>query len=151
MRKQALALQQAELVFTQADPAMIPEDVAPKTGEKAFWKICGHLFQLLEKWHMGGNSAVSLAELNLHSLAKGDTQALMKKLLGAELWAGWFGAADFLMADDSVLPRQLLTYLHVALRQLKEHYDAGEDAKTAAGKAYVLLAEASAKKRKVAQ
>ena len=151
LQKQALALQQAELVFVTADVDMIPAEVAPKTGAKAFWKICGHLFQLMERWHLGGNIAVSLAELNLHSLAKDDTQSLMKKLLGTELWNGWFGATDFTMAADSVLPRQLMTYLHVALRQLKEHYEAGEGEKTAAGKAYALLAEASAKKRKVAQ
>ena len=151
LQKQALALQQAELVFTLADASMIPEEVAPKTGEKAFWKICGHLFQLMEKLHMGGNIAVSLAKLNQHSLAKNETQSLMKKLLGAELWTGWFGAADFMMVEDSVLPRQLLTYLHLALRQLKEHYHAVEEARTAASQAYVLLAEANAKKRKVAQ
>ena len=151
LQKQALALQQAELVFVTADVDMIPAEVAPKTGAKAFWKICGHLFQLMERWHLGGNIAVSLAELNLHSLAKDDTQSLMKKLLGTKLWNGWFGATDFTMAADSVLPRQLMTYLHVALRQLKEHYEAGEGEKTAAGKAYALLAEASAKKRKVAQ
>ena len=100
---------------------------------------------------MGGNIAVSLAELSLHSLAKDETQSLMKKLLGPELWEGWFGTAEFTMAADSMLPRQLMSFLHVALRQLKEHYEAGEDARTAAGKAYALLAEASAKKRKVAQ
>ena len=75
----------------------------------------------------------------------------MKKLLGAELWTGWFGAADFMMAEESVLPRQVLTFLHLALQKLKEHYNAVEEARTAAGKAYMLLATDSAKKRKVAQ
>ena len=151
LQKQALALQQAELVFPGADLDMLPGDVTPKTGEKTFYKICGHLYQLLERWNLGGTIAFSMAELNCHALAKEETQSLMKKLLGADLWAGWFGAPDFTMADDSVLPRQLLTFLYAALKRLKGHYDAAEEVKTAAAKAYELLAEASAKKRKTAQ
>ena len=54
------------------------------------------------------------------------------------------------MAEDIVLPRQTLTFLHLALRQLKSRYDAGEEAKAAGTKAYADMAEASAKKSKTA-
>ena len=148
LHKQAIGLQQAEVIFGRADSEMIPADVAPKAGQKTFYKICGHLFQLLERWQFGGGIAISLAELNHHSLAKGDTQNLMRKLLGTQLWEGWFGKPDFVMAEESVLPRQLLTFLHLALKRLKTHYEAVEEAMAAAAKAYELLAEASAKKRK---
>ena len=149
LRQQALAIQQAELVFAGADAKMLPAEVAPKAGVQAFWKVCGHLYQLLERWHLGGNIAVTLAELSHHAMAKETTQALMKKLLGTELWGGWFGKPDFMMADESILPRQLLTYLHLALTQLKSNYEAGEEVKKAAARDYAMLAEANTKRRKV--
>ena len=149
LQKQALAAQQAEVIFQTADAGMLPEDVAPKTGEKGFFKVCGHLFQLMERWQFGGMISVTLAELSHHSLAKDTTQSLLKKLLGPQLWAGWFGTPDFTMADDSVLPRQTLMFLHLALKELKSHYEAGEDTKKAATKAYALMVEDNNKKRKV--
>ena len=42
-------------------------------------------------------------------------------------------------------------FLHLALKQLKANYDAGEEAKKAAADAYALMAEDSAKKRKMNQ
>ena len=89
-----------------------------------------------------------MAELSHYSLAKDTTQALMKKLLGPQLWEGWFGQADFTMVDDSVLPRQTLMFLHLALKQLKSHYEAVEDARAAAAQSYAQMAEANAKKRR---
>ena len=151
LRQQAVAVQQAEMVFAAADSQMLPADVAPKTGVATFWKVCGHLHQLLERWQFGGGIAVTLAELSHYSLAKDTTQSLMKKLLGQELWEGWFGKPDFTMADDSVLPRQTMTFLHLALKQLKSNYDAGEEAKKAATKDYAMLVEANAKRRKMEQ
>ena len=148
LQKQALATQQAELVFAEADFSMIPQDVAPKTGEKAFWKVCGHLYQMLERWHYGGTIAVTLAELSAHSLAKDTTQALMLKLLGPQLWQGWFGQSDFRMADDSVLPRQTLMFLYYALQQMKDHYEGVEDTRAAAAKSYTSMVEANSKKRR---
>ena len=68
-KKQAQAAQQAEATYAQAEFTMVPKDVTPKTGEKAFLKICGHLYQLLESWQYGGAIAVTIAELSAHSLA----------------------------------------------------------------------------------
>ena len=148
LQKQALTTQQAELVFATAGFSMIPKDVAPKTGEKTFWKICGHLYQLLERWHYGGTISVTLAELSAHSLAKDTTQSLMLKLLGPQLWQGWFGQSDFRMVNDSVLPRQTLMFLYYALQQLKDHYEGVEDTRTAAAQSYASMVEASTKKRR---
>ena len=146
----ARASQQAELTFPEADFDMVPTEVTPKTGTKTFLKICGHLFQVLEKWHYGGTFSVTLDELSKNSLAKDATQDLLKKLLGKELWKGWFGDEDFLIVDgSSVLPRQALMFLHYALRQLKEQYEAVEETRTAAAKSFAQLLEASAKKRRV--
>ena len=134
-------------MFAAADADMIPKEVAPKNGEKAFWKVCGHLFQLLERLHNGGTITVTLAELSHHSLARDTTHSLMKKLLGPQLWQGWFVEPDFTMADDCVLPRQTLMFLLLAPKQLKDHYEAVEDARKAAAQSYALMVEANANKR----
>ena len=149
-RQIALATQQAEMVFAEADFGMIPSDISPKDGgEKPFWKICGHLYQLLERWQYGGAIPVTMAELSAHSLAKDATQGLLRKLLGPQLWKGWFGKDDIVIADVSVLPRQLMAFLYHSLQLLKEHYLAVEDTKIAAGKSYALLLEAASKKRRM--
>lgn len=150
LKQQTLASQQADAVFTEADFAMIPTNVAPPTdgGEKAFWKICGHLYQLLERWNFGGAIPVTIAELSAHSLAKDATQGLLRKLLGNQLWKGWFGTNDCVIAEGSILPRQLMFFLYHALLQLKDHYLSIEDTKAAAGKSYALLLEAASKKRR---
>ena len=151
LQKQALATQQVERTFAEAEFAMIPKDVAPKTGEKVFYKICGHLYQLLERWHFGGTFPVTLEELASHSLAKDTMQGLMKKLLGAQLWKGWFGEENFTIVDvTSVLPRQTLMFLFYSLQQLKEHYSAVEDTKAAAAKSFAALLEAGTKRRRIA-
>ena len=130
---------------------MIPKDVAPKTGEKVFYKICGHLYQLLERWHFGGTFPVTLEELASHSLAKDTMQGLMKKLLGAQLWKGWFGEENFTIVDvTSVLPRQTLLFLFYSLQQLKEHHSAVADTKAAAAKSFAALLEAGTKRRRIA-
>ena len=148
-RKTALAAQQAESTFALADFAMVPKEVTPKTGDKPFLKICGHLYQLLESWQYGGAIAITIAELSAHSLAKDATQALLRKLLGPQLWEGWFGTIDIVLEDDSVLPRQLVAYLQYALSQLKHNYDALRDTKAAAAKSYALMMEYSSKKRRM--
>ena len=131
-KKVTLAALQAESTFALADFTMIPKEVTPKTGDKPFLKICGHLYQLLESWQYGGAITLTIAELSAHSLAKDATQALLRKLLGTQLWEGWFGAVDTVLADDAVLPRQLMAYLQYALSQLKHNYDALQDTKAAA-------------------
>ena len=149
-RQIALATQQAEMVFAEADFGMIPSDISPKAGgEKAFWKICGHLYQLLERWQYGGAIPVTMAELAAHSYAKDATQGLLRKLLGPQLWKGWFGQEDIVISDMSVLPRQLMAFLYHSLQQLKEHYLAVEDTKIAASQSYALLLEATSKKRRM--
>jgi hypothetical protein len=143
----SMASQQAECVFAQADISMLPKDVAPKTGTKSFWKNCGHLFQILERWQMGGAFMLTVGELTAHSLAKDGTQALLLKLLGEQLWQGWFGEPTNRVLDSScVMPRQMLMFLYVALQQLREHYEQVEDTKASAATAFGILAE-NARKR----
>ena len=104
----------------------------------------------MESWQYGGAIAVTIAELSAHSLAKDATQALLRKLLGTQLWEGWFGKPDVVIEDTSVLPRQMMAYLHYALLQLKDNYDAIEDTEAAAAKSYALMLEDSSKKRRMA-
>ena len=150
LKQQALTTQQVETTYDQADFSMLPKDNAPKGDDKNFWKTCGHLFQLMEKWHFSGTFPVTITELESHCLVKDATQALLRKLLGPQLWQGWFGAPEFVLGDGCVLPRQLMMYLYYELQQLKEHYLAIEETKAAADNAYAMLLEASNKKRKVA-
>ena len=100
------------------------------------------------KWQYGGAIAITIAELSAHSLAKDATQALLRKLLGPQLWEGWFGTVDIVLEHTSVLPRQLMAYLQYALSQLQHNYDALEDNKAAAAKSYALMVEDSSKKRR---
>ena len=89
-----------------------------------------------------------MAELAAHSYAKDATQALLRKLLGPQLWKGWFEQEDMVIADGAVLPRQLMTFLYHALQQLKDHYLAVEETRIAASKSYAQLLEATSKKRR---
>ena len=98
---------------------------------------------------MGAPSQVTKAELSAHSFAKDATQGLLRKLLGPQLWEGWFGQKDIVIDDASVLPRQLMAFLYHALQQLKEHYLAVEETKAAASKSYALLLEATSKNRRM--
>ena len=86
----------------------------------------------------------------MHSMAKDTTQSLLKTLLGTQLWGGWFWKPDIVIEDGCILPRQMMAFLYYALQQLKDHYEAVEETKSAAAKSYAVLLEASSKKKRTA-
>jgi hypothetical protein len=82
-----------------------------------------------------------------------DTDSLVVEILGKTLLAGWYPHTKnpFPEEPDSVLPRQLMTYLIAALAKLKSRYQAGEfrgeETKKAAAESYAALSADSKKRR----
>ena len=78
-------------VFEQADPKDLP-DYTPTADEygSPHINICGHLYQLLLLWRQGGCQPVTFGDLRAHSTGAAEVPQLVRKLLGAGLWDGWF-------------------------------------------------------------
>ena len=130
-----------------ADPSLIPDATAEITQPQL--AACGHLYQLLILWSQGGCQPVTFGELKAHSKAGADTPELLQCLLGKVLWDGWFDIITLPIEDAEVVPRQALAYVSIAIEKLKAKYDAVEQTRTEAVKAFALMT-AAAKKRKTA-
>ena len=93
---------------------------------------------------------VTFAELRAHSTAGSHVHNLMKDLLGLQLWDGWFEMVADIPDDSEMIPRQALTYCHIALERLREKHKVNEDVKEAATKSYALMSAAGKKRRAAA-
>ena len=92
---------------------------------------------------------MTFAELRAHTRAGDHVHNMMKDLLGLQLWDGWFEMIEDIPADSEMVPRQALTYCHIALDRLREKHIVSESVKEAAAQSYALMS-AEGKKRRAA-
>ena len=109
---------------------------------------CGHLHVLLQLWSQGGCQPVSFGELRTHCLAGAQTCQLVKNILGAQLWDGWFHMVGDEPADEQPVPRQALTFVSHGLNKLKAKKEE-QETKDSAANSYALMTAASKKRRAV--
>ena len=136
----------ADDTFEGADPTLLPDVSSEITQPQLVAR--GHLCQLLILRTQGGCQPVTFGDLQAHSKAGADTPALLRHLLGKVLWDGWFDIISEPIQDGEVVPRQALTYVSMALEKWKAKYDAVEQTKTEATKAFAMMT-AAVKKRKM--
>ena len=43
----------------------------------------------------------------------------MKQLPGSQLWDGWFALVEDSLTDEDFIPRQALTFVHMALQKIQ--------------------------------
>ena len=141
----------ADDIFERADPALLPNHTPTDdaVGREQL-TVCGHFHQLLQLWIQGGYLPVTFGELRAHSTAGFQVHNLMKDLLGLQLWDGWFEMLADIPDDSEMIPRQALTYCHIALERLREKHKVNEDVKEAATKSYASLSAAGKKRRAAA-
>jgi hypothetical protein len=112
-----------EDIFDEANVTDLPV-ITPTEDPlaKAQLADCGHLHGLLRCWTQGGQLPVTFGELRAYSTAGPEAHILVEKLLGEKLWKGWFDIIGKIPEDSDPIPRQALTYVTIALDNLKTKY-----------------------------
>ena len=137
-----------ETVCEAAQPSQLP-DYTPGSDERAQnqLRVCGHLYNLLLLWNIGGCQPVTFGELAAHSLAGDETPALLKALLGCQLWDGWFSRCGESPPHHEPIPRQALAFVSLALDKLNEQHQDTMDMRQDAQQSYALMTAESKKRR----
>ena len=71
----------------------------------------------------------------------------MKRLLGEQLWDGWFSLAGAHPEDNEPLPRQALAYVALALDNMKTQYQGVDESKKTAAEAFARLTSETKRRR----
>ena len=127
-----------DTICEYASPELLPHYNVAAVDEQTTHQlaICGHLHQLLTLWNQGGCLPVTFGDLKAHCLAGEQSAAFMKQLLGPQLWDGWFGLIEESLCDEDYIPRQALTYTHMALQKIQFTVDVVAEHQAAAKVAY---------------
>ena len=110
-----------DTICEAASPELLPHFYVETADENTTQQlvICAHLLQLLTLWNQGGCQPVTFGDLKAHSLAGEHSAAFMRQLLGTQLWDGWFGLVESTLNDEDYIPRQALSFMHLALQKIQ--------------------------------
>ena len=134
--------------YEAACPTMLPQQ-NPSTDELGKKQLiaCGHLHHLLVLWNQGGCQPVTFGQIRKYCLAGQETHDLMKCLLGEQLWDGWFSLAGAHPEDNEPLPCQALTYVALALDNMKTQYEGVEESKKTAAESFARFTSETKRRR----
>ncbi|CAK0836913.1 unnamed protein product, partial [Prorocentrum cordatum] len=107
---------------------------------------CGRWYQLINQWYQAGACVpFTFADITSAQCPPAEVLITAQLLLGSQ-WPLWF-PGDAQVSPTTVLPRQLVCFLHQALDRLKCNCEKLEESRAAAATSYAMIT-ASHKKRR---